>query len=89
MAQNIDRLYFSTRIGTTPMTVPFPVAATLKFMQIVPEIAAKFGITEENLMVAPVGGTPLTGNELIMTIEQIVQKYKTTNFELVNRGIVG
>lgn len=89
MSQPIDKLYFSTRMGTSPLTVPFPVSPTLKFMQIIPEVANKFGISEENLMVAPSGGTPLTRDDLKATIEQVVKKYNSNNFELINRGIVG
>ncbi len=86
--QPINTIYFSTRIGEVTNQVPFPVAPSLPFFEILPEIAAKFNVNTQNLSVACIGGNTLTPTDFNATVEEVVKKYGN-QFEIVNRGIVG
>ncbi len=86
--QNIHTIYFSTRIGEVTNQVPFPVAPSLVFLEILPEIAGKFGVDTQNLAIATIGGNTLTPTDLNTTVEAVVKKYGN-QFEIINRGIVG
>ncbi len=83
--QKINTIYFSTRFGEVINQVPFPIAPSLIFFEILPEIAARFGIDPQNLVVATIGGNTLTPSDLNKTIEAIVKKYGN-QFELINGG---
>src|SRR5271157_164428 len=85
----INTIYFSTRIGEETGQVPFPVAPSLQFGEIIPEIAAKFGVDSQNLAIATAGGgNTLTPTDLLKTVEEVVRRYGN-QFEIINRGIVG
>ena len=85
----INTIYFSTRIGEATSQVPFPVAPSLQFNEIIPEIAAKFGIDSQNLAIATAGGgNTLTPTDLLNSVENVVKRYGN-QFEIINRGIVG
>ncbi len=88
MAGLINTIYFSTRIGEITNQVPFPVAPSLVFFEILPEIAAKFGVDSQNLAIATIGGNTLTPTDLNNTVEVVVKKYGN-QFEIINRGVVG
>ena len=86
--QMINTIYFSTRIGEVTNQVPFPVAPSLIFYEIIPEIAGKFGVDSQNLAIATIGGNTLTPTDMGKTVEEVVKKYGN-QFEIINRGIVG
>lgn len=86
--QSINTIYFSARIGESTSMVPFPVSPQLQFFEIIPEVAAKFGVDEQNLAVATIGGATLTPTDMAGTVEQVTQQYGN-QFEIINRGVVG
>ena len=83
-----DTIYFSTRIGEIATLVPFPVSPSLQLAEIIPEVAHKFNIKEENLAITSVAGNILTPTDYMDTIEQIITRFGN-QFELINRGVVG
>ena len=84
----LNTIYFVNKFGTEKRQSPFPVAPTIKLMDIIPEISKKFGISSQNICIANMGGQVLTATDLMVPISQLVEKFGNT-FDIIDRGIVG
>ena len=88
MASELNTIYFVNKFGSEKKQIPFPIAPTIKLMDVVPEISKKFGISSQNICIANMGGQVLTYTDLMSTVEELVNKFGNT-FDIIDRGIVG
>lgn len=88
MTSELNTIYFVNKFGSEKKQIPFPVAPTLKLMDIIPEISKKFGISSQNICLANMGGQVLTTSDLTTPIRDLIEKFGNT-FDIVDRGIVG
>lgn len=75
-------------LGETNEEVPYEMPGSVKFIEVINEVAKKSRIAIENINVAPAGGAALLGNEYQKILSDIVQTYGDT-FTLINKGVVG
>lgn len=81
-------LYFTTRVGLEKNSIPFPVSTSMKFIDVISEVCKKIGIHQQSLSLATPGGIVLTANDLLNTVNNIVNEFGTS-FEVIDQGIVG
>ena len=88
MAAELNTIYFVKKFGTEKRQIPFPVAPNIKLMDIIPEISRKFGISQQNICIANMGGQVLTTTDLLSSIKDLVDKFGNA-FDIIDRGDVG
>jgi hypothetical protein len=81
-------LYFTTTVGTEHQQIPFETVGTVKFFEVLNEIAKKLNLTAEGIAVAPPGGAALVYTDYQLTVDEVITKYGPY-FSIINRGIVG
>lgn len=87
MSNNLT-FYFTTRVGPEKKQIPFPANPSLEFLEIVEEVCKKFGVSMQTLSLATPTGLVLTSTEIMMTAQQIADKFGFA-FEIIDAGVVG
>ena len=80
-------MYFTTTVGTEHQQIPFETAGSVKFFEVLNEIAKKLNLSSEGIAVAPPGGAALVYTDYQLTVDEVIKNVEgcSDNFDPIIR----